>query len=209
MNEYDARRHQARSEDQHLTAAMTGLGMSIEPPAEWQVILGLLRGGWPGQLSKSDALAYILILSDVPAGDVARAVRDLARAGRKYRPTPPEIRVHLGVESDDDPAPSFEEAWAAICRAGAKSRWDAPAAMQWLTETAGAAVAAWAAQRGLAALWRLPVDDPDHGRFVLRDLERSWAAFAEAWAIPARRTRLAAARSSGGLTPLRPGMVLP
>lgn len=199
MTGYEDRLARSRAEDQQLTDALDQLGIDIAPGPEWHVIFALLRGSWPGALSSSDALAYVMVLSDLPPGDVARAVRKLARAGRKYRPTPPEVRTQLGATTDDEPAPTFDEAWAAICHAGAVSRWDADRAGEMLT----GAIGAWAQLRGLDRLWQLPTEDPDGGRFVLRDLERSYASFCEAWAVPARREQLAAPRR-GELGPLRP-----
>lgn len=205
MSEYDRRGIERRADDEQLTGALDSLGMSLEPTAEWQIVLALLRGSWPGALSRSDALAYSLVLGDLPVGDVARGVRDLARQGRKYRPTAPEIRSYLGADTDADSAPTFDEAWAAVCRSGITSRWDAGSALLWLEEMAGSAVASWARSRGLPALWKLPSEDPDHGRFVRRDLERSWEGFAEAWSIPARRAQLSAARA-GELRSFRPAL---
>lgn len=201
---YEDRFARSRAEDHELDAALDQLGIDIAPGPEWQVIFALLRGSWPGSLSSSDSLAYVMVLGDLPPGDVARAVRELARQGRKYRPTPPEVRSQLGATTDEEPAPTFDEAWAAVCHAGAVSRWNPDRAAEMLT----GAIGAWAAMRGLDRLWQLPTEDPDNGRFVLRDLERSYAAFCEAWAIPARREQLAAPRR-GTLDQLRPMRTIP
>ncbi len=200
MTEYEQRQAQSRSEDQQLGSALDELGIDIAPTPEWQVIIALLRGSWPGQVSRSDALAYYLVLNDAPAGDIARAVRELARSGQRFRPTPPEIRSQLGLIERDHEPPTFDEAWAAICRAGIKSRWQAAEALAQLTGP----TAAWAQLRGLDRLWKLPTECPDSGRYVMRDLERSYVAFCEAWAVPERRAQLEAPRGDGTLRPLNP-----
>lgn len=196
---YEDRQARSRAEDGELNQALDTLGIELVPGPEWQVILALLRGSWPGALSSSDALAYVMVLGDLPPGDVARAVRELARAGRKFRPTPPEIRVQIGAVEEDDQPPGFDEAWAMICHAGAVTRWNPDEASAMLS----GAPAAWGRMRGFTNLWRLPVEDPDAGRHVRRDLERSYEAFCEAWAVPARRASLGAERR-GRLGPFRP-----
>lgn len=210
MSDYEARRRLDREADQELGEALAESGVELQVPPEWRVVLGLLRGSWPGTLGEAERLAYITVLNDLPPRDVARAVRDLCRRGVKWRPSPGEIRAAMNATNvDEGAAPTWDEAWQLVVAAGRESAYRPERALQLLADDSPA-VAAWARGRGLTHLWRLPTEDPDHGRHVLRDLERSWQAFVEAWAIPARRAQLAAPRGTGGLRRLQaPGAQLP
>jgi hypothetical protein len=99
---------------------------------------------------------------------------------------------------DGDTAPTFDEAWRLVVEAGRGNGWDEDAALANLMEVSRP-VGAWAQMRGLRHLWHLPTEDPDNGRFVLRDLASSYESFREAWAVPARREQLAAPRGELGL----------
>lgn len=200
---YEERRALERQEDADLVTALEQLDSPMPVTPEWQVVLALLRGGWPGTPSKADQLAFRTFLSDLPPGDVARALRDLARGGARYRPTPAEVRTAVNG-LDADTAPTFDEAWAMVVDAGRDNRWDEDAALADLMSV-NRAVGSWAGRRGLRALWHLPTEDPDSGRFVLRDLAASWDHFREAWSVPSRREALAAPRRTGGPHRLTPG----
>lgn len=202
---YEERRAQDRQEDAELDRALAELDSPMPVTPEWQVVLALLRGGWPGTPSRADQLAFRTFLSDLDPGDVARALRDLARGGARYRPTPSEVRTAVNG-LDGDTAPTFDEAWRLIVEAGQATRWAEDAALALLMEE-NRPVGAWAQMKGLRHLWHLPAEDPDSGRFVLRDLRASWEQFCEAWAVPARREGLAAPRADGGLRRLGPGAI--
>lgn len=210
MTDYEDRRKQDRQDDQELGRALADSGVELQVSPEWRVVLGLLRGSWPGTLGEAERLAYITVLNDLPPRDVARAVRDLCRRGWKWRPTPGEVRATMNA-TDVDPgaAPTWDEAWQLVVAAGRETSYRPARALEVLAEDS-LPVAAWARGRGLTHLWQLPTEDPDYGRHVLRDLERSWQAFVDAWAIPARRAQLAAPRGTGGLRRLQaPGAQLP
>jgi hypothetical protein len=206
---YDDRRAVARREDAELDAALDEMGAAVTVPPEWRVTFALLNGGWPGSTTRSEQLAYLTFLSDLEPRAVARAVRELARRGVKYRPTPSEVRAVV-APADGGPAPvaevvpTFDEAWRLVVDAGRDTAFNEGEAEQ-LLEAVAPPVAAWSRQRGLTALWQLPVEDPGHGRLVLRDLADSWQAFEEAWREPARRARLARPRAAGGLRRLAAG----
>lgn len=201
---YEQRNAERRALDQELDAALAALDADLPDSPEWRVVMALLRGAWPGDLTRAEELSYLTILNDQPPRDIARALRDLARGGQRFRPTPAEVRLALGDAADPDAAPSWDEAWELVRYAGRASRWNAEAGLEALRADAPA-VAAWAQIRGLAELWRLPTEDPDHGRFVLRDLAASWEAFAARWALPANRAALTAGPGNRrGLRRLRP-----
>jgi hypothetical protein len=200
---YEDRRAQDKREDEELAQALAQLENPMPLTAEWRVVLALLRGGWPGSPTQADQLAFRTFLGDLPPGDVARALRDLARGGARYRPTPSEVRTAvLGLDSET--APTFDEAWQLVVDTGRANGWREDEALAVLLEVSRP-VGAWAQMRGLRKLWHLPTEDPEHGRFVLRDLAASYDAFREAWAIPARREQLAAPRAEAGLRRLTYG----
>lgn len=184
---YEERRASSRQNDAELDAALDELGVDLNPSPEWRVVMALLRGAWPGEVSKSDQLAYLTVLNDLPERDVARAIRELARGDQKFRPTPGEIRSQLEIKGDESAVLTFDEAWALIEQAGASSSYKAISALESLRE-GNAALGAWAELRGLARLWREPVNDPEHGRLVLRDLRASYEQHLSAWAKPQRRS---------------------
>ena len=203
MTDYADRRAVTRRQDKELAATLNELGVDLTPSAEWRVVIALLRGAWPGELTQSQELAYLTILNDLPERDVANAVKDLARKGQQYRPTPPEILTQLnatGTSDLDDPAPPFDEAWHLITRAGATTGYDAKRAQQHLTAQCPP-VATWTAQRTLTRLWREPVDCPQNGRFVRRDLQASYDQHAKVWENPERRLGLTQ-RTANGLQQL-------
>lgn len=201
---YEERGALRRAQDAELDAALAELDADLPDGPEWRVVMALLRGAWPGDLTRAEELSYLTILNDQPPRDVARALRDLARAGQRFRPTPAEVRLTLGSGADPDEAPGWDEAWE-LCRyAGRRTSWNESDGLGLLQDEAPA-VAAWARMRGLAAIWRLPTEDPDTGRFVLRDLAASYEAFAARWAVVANRPALAAGPGNRrGLRRLRP-----
>ena len=197
---YENRRAEARKNDNELQAAMIELGIDLGPSPEWRVVIALLRGAFPGDLSKGDELAYLTVLNDLPERDVARAVREIARSGQKFRPTPGEIRGQLDLNDAESAPPLFDEAWALIEQAGKSSSYNAISALIELKQ-AHHAVAAWAELRTLAKLWREPIHDPDYGRIALRELRMSYEQHAEAWSSPKRRA-LMMRRGAGKLKKL-------
>ena len=92
MSGYEARGNAARRADQQLTAALKELGTDLKVGAEWQVVLALFDGGWPGTASQTERLAFVTFLGDLPPRVVMVALRTLARDGQRYRPTPSEVR---------------------------------------------------------------------------------------------------------------------
>jgi hypothetical protein len=193
---YEQRRADERRQDAELAQAMSQLDSPMPVTPEWQVVLALLRGGWPGSPTDSDELAFRTFLSDLDPGDVARALRDLARGGARYRPTPAEVRVAV-VGLDTETAPTFDEAWRMIVEAGRANAWQERATVDELMAM-NRAVGSWAQMKGVRRLGHLPADDPEHGRWVLRDLAASWQSFQDAWAVPSRREALAAPPRNGG-----------
>lgn len=127
----DRFRHQ-QAQDQALEQALTKLGISLDRGPEWQVVLALLRGGWPGTPSRADELAYLTFLADHQPGDIARGLREAAQKGQKYRPTPAELRAQL-----PPPQPQYEtttkttEDWTTILTATLERLH--PGAESWLT----------------------------------------------------------------------------
>lgn len=202
--DYEMRRAEARQEDEDLEQALKDLGSEMEVSPEWKLVLALLRGSWPGSVSKSEALSYLTVLSDLDPRTIAKAVRDLARQGTRYRPTPGEIRSQAIPESPEDLPITFDEAWSLILEAGRGTGFDEDRALDRLRQSSRI-TAAWAQTRGLRTLWHLPSEDPEAGRFVLRDLAGSWQAFSEAWKSPSRRPSLEAPRGSGRLRRLENG----
>ncbi len=202
--DYEARRAESRQEDQDLEAALRELGSEIKMSPEWRLVLALLRGSWPGTVSKSEALSYMTILSDLDPRQIAKAVRDLARDGVQYRPTPGEVRSRACPQDPEEAILTFDEGWALIVRSGQETGFDQDRALDLIRERSRL-TAAWAQIRGLSSLWHLPTEDPEAGRWVLRDLSGSWQAFSEAWKTPSRRAALEAPRGSGGLRRLQDG----
>jgi hypothetical protein len=197
---YEERRADARKSDDELDVALTELGVDLHPSPEWRVVMALLRGAFPGDLTKGDELAYLTVLSDLPERDIARAVREIARSGQRFRPTPGEIREQLDLNDAESAPPLFDEAWALIEQAGKSSAYNAISALA-LLEQAHHAVATWARLRTLATLWREPIHCPDYGRIALRELRRSYEQHADAWSNPKRRA-LMMQRGSGKLSRL-------
>ena len=189
MGTYNDRQLERKRHDADLSDALTELGVNLTPTAEWRVVIALLRGAWPGELTQSEQLAYLTVLNDLPERDVANAVKQLSRAGRRYRPTPGEIREQLEAVELADEAPTFTEAWALIEHAGRSTAYNATTGLEELTQ-ANAAVGAWVTLRGLAKLWREPTECPQYGRLTMRDLRQSYEQHCEAWRSPQRRRQL-------------------
>jgi hypothetical protein len=104
------------------------------------------------------------------------------------------------IAAADQPLPTGTAAVSLVMRAGLATRWDVTAAADGLDKH-HPALGAWARLRGLRTLWHLPIDDPDAGRWIRRDLIREWDDHARAWSDHQhRQTILRAALHAGSQT---------
>jgi len=210
MTDYIERRAQRAADDASLDVALADAGLDIDLTGSWRIVVALLRGGWPGAWTRDQQLATIALLDDLDPQAVAATVRQLARDGVRFRPSASEIRARLTPDAlpdepdrADAPLPTGTAAISLVMRAGAATGYDPTAAAAGL-EKHHPALGAWARMRGLRDMWHLPIDDPDAGRWVRRDLVRDWDAHARAWSdVRHRQTLLRAALRAGEAVPAR------
>lgn len=127
---YENRQAAARQGNTDLNRALQQVGATIEVTPEWQVVFGLLDGGWPGTPTDADRLAYMTFLNDLDHRTIARALRQLAKQGQQYRPTPAEVRAAIPDEPLARTAET-DEAWQTVLGL-ARPRLDQHAVAMWI-----------------------------------------------------------------------------
>lgn len=185
---YENRQAAARQGNTDLNRALQQVGATIEVTPEWQVVFGLLDGGWPGTPTDADRLAYMTFLNDLDHRTIARALRQLAKRGQKYRPTPAEVRAAIPHE----PLPrttETDEAWQQVLGL-ARPRLDPRTAAMWidplvlageldrvLVMDAPDPVLAWVERRYLAVLTTAAREATSYtGVMALSRLPGKWCA---------------------------------
>jgi hypothetical protein len=204
--DYHDRRARRAADDATLDTALADAGMDIDITGPWRIVTALLRGGWPGAWTRDQQLATIALLDDLQPEAVAATVRQLARDGVRFRPSASEIRARLApdaavpeLDRADAPLPTGTAAISLVMRAGSATGYDPVSAADGLDQH-HPALGAWARMRGLRDIWHLPIDDPDAGRWIRRDLVREWEAHARAWSDARHRQTLIRAALHAGRT---------
>lgn len=144
---------------------------------QWKKIEASLRHWWPGEFSEAASEGYRLLLDGEDPSDIGKALATWVQSREKFRPSASDIRGLLY------PMPTFassEAAWGLVVRAICKVRfsWTDPrfaeshqAAIDWLREQ-DAAVAAWAAGRGLCGPGSLGMEATEHPQYGGAALKR-------------------------------------
>ena len=188
MSGYDERQVATRQGNTRLNRALQDLGATVTVTPEWEVVFGLLDGGWPGTPTDADRLAYMTFLNDLDHRTIARALRQRAKQGQRYRPTPAEVRAAI----PDEPlthTPDTDEAWQQVLGL-ARPRLNPHTAAMWidplvlageldraLVVDAADPVLAWVKRRYLALLSATAREVTSYtGVMVLSALPGKWCA---------------------------------
>lgn len=149
---------------------------------EWLAFVALLEGWWPGEFSEEAADAWRLALDGVEPRAAMVALKALLHEGRRFRPSASEL---LAEVRRDRSAPTFEEALmelrgvlgspprvAGLFESEAEKR--AAENRVLLERVTDPLVRGFVERQGVGRLRVLPLDDPDEGKWVRKELAEAW-----------------------------------
>lgn len=160
--------------------------------SDWEGVCFVLAKAWPGEFTADHEAAYFFIVGDYERQAVEAAIKQLARAGGRFRPSAAEIAA--AVEGASLP-PSFDEAWPVIDAAARRFYADPDRLLTEIRERAGEFAAGWVATYSVERLTREPLYG-EHGGAVLHRLA---ASYAESSSTEEKRARVVLALTEGGL----------
>lgn len=138
---------------------------------EWDAVVLLLEECWRGDVTDRKMRAYRLMLDRFTARQVTDALQVLARSGRPFLPTVPEI---IAVIEADPTLPAWGEAYALIERA---MRLPTEADTLARLDAQHPLLALFVAATGWDRLRMLPVNHPEYGPLEVRRLGEEYREF--------------------------------
>lgn len=152
-----------------------GCGVSVWTREQWTAFCTILNDSWPGKMPASVFTSWRVMLDDVDPGEAVSAVKRLAFAGARFRPSLAELLSEL---RRDPSVPTFDEAFHLVFRRGGATR--ARELAEWRSNV-HPLVASFVDRQGIERLRLLPVDDPEWGERHRRDLREAWERHVEAF----------------------------
>lgn len=143
---------------------------------EWVLVEGILEECWPGEWTVRTGKAYRLMLGEYEPGVVVAALRRIAKAGGRFRPSASEI---MGALELDPGRPTWPEVLEALFGRrgilGHREEADCVAAAREFHPF----IEAFAVTAGIRNLQLMGIYDEKYGQARQEMLRKEWVAFEE------------------------------